>query len=454
VTIRLPIGSPAPAIALLVACPNSEPAFNGSVGDFYRAPHSVLTDLNPGSTPPTRDLFLELAAAVEAADLQLIAYVATQGPAMLKHGAERANDFDGEGSQAMTNWSAHVLAQYGSDDEDALKQAFAEIVIDEYAARYGTLIDGWWFDHAGFGDMPRLHDAVTAHNPEAAAAFNDGQKVPLVSNHPEWEDYTFGHPTPVASEPASSELNLPMDWQARGLAAGGAWTWSLSLNSAQKSLLATDKVDFLNQVTAAIEGRRRPGIVECACGNGLRRRAASSGPNLHRESPAGGLRGRRSLPTHSPPSGINRRAAARRREPVALRVDGQPPDDPAALPPAADGLHDLLVGGHAAAVVLGLQEDADGVVLQVALAARAARTGDAGVRPVLTRHERPHAPELLGRRGLRVHADGLDVSVGVGDFLEAVAQVHFDPGAQVDDGAEPRRARRDVQVVAALRPAA
>lgn len=266
-------------------------------GDAYVAPHSVLTAITPAATPNNdRDLFLEMATAFQAEGIKVIAYVATQGPAMLKHGAEKAFDKVEVSpgvwtSQAMDNWEAYVLAEYGNTTDETYKQAFAEVIIDEYAARYGTLIDGWWFDHSGVANIPLLHDTVTAYNPNVVIAFNEGQKIPLINNNPDYEDYTFGHPTPIAQAPASTQQNLPMltsieatpdgffddagrqslghmfmpmgetwnsgaivwsvaqaaDWQERCIKAGGAWTWNVDVTDSA-SILRTDMVTFINDV--------------------------------------------------------------------------------------------------------------------------------------------------------------------------------------------------------------
>jgi hypothetical protein len=29
-----------------------------------------------------------------------------------------------------------------------------EVIVKEYARRYSTKLAGWWFDHAGFGNIP------------------------------------------------------------------------------------------------------------------------------------------------------------------------------------------------------------------------------------------------------------------------------------------------------------
>jgi hypothetical protein len=263
-------------------------------GDRYIAPHSVLTTLNPGSTSLNRDLFMEAATAFRNEGYKVIAYVATQGPAMLKHGVQYAWDrveiapgvyF----SQSMENWSNHVAGVYGNATADTYKQAFAEIIVDEYAARYGTLIDGWWFDNgAGSMNAPLLHDVVTAYNTNTMITFN-GVNVDT--------DYTGGHPTVLAQALPSDDVNetkllLPIeatpdgylvqadghkalghmfmpahdrwnagpivwtvdkaaDWVERCTQAGGAWTWNVDVTPSVSNLRA-DTVTLMQDVSAKI----------------------------------------------------------------------------------------------------------------------------------------------------------------------------------------------------------
>ncbi len=271
-------------------------------GDAYLAPHSILTTLNPGSTPNNdRDLFLEIATGLQNKGIKVIAYMATQGPAMLKHGAEKA--FDGVlnpdgtwSSQSMDNWAGWVEANYGAATVDNYKTAYAEVIVTEYANRYGMLIDGWWFDHAGLGNIPLLEQVTHTANPNAALAFNTGQKVPLINNSPGYEDFTGGHPNPVARTPANDPANLPMvesieattdgyvddgagvkslghmfiplaekwnsgeivwdveqaaDWQQRVNNACGAWTWNIATSDASSALDNEARI-FVKDIQAEI----------------------------------------------------------------------------------------------------------------------------------------------------------------------------------------------------------
>jgi hypothetical protein len=263
---------------------------NGADGSKYTAPHSVLSKVDPGSCSE-RDLFGELATAFQAEGYKVLAYMATEGPAKLKHGPDH-----GRGPQSVANWNAWVKGKYGSGAVDILKKAYAEVIVREFAQRYGTKIDGWWFDHASFGNIELIHREITQANPNAVISFNCGKLGITENSHPDYEDYTFGHPTPLRRVPASSEKNLPMvtsieatengfvikdgkpslghlfmpmknrwnsgadvvwpeaqavDWMQRVLTAGGAWTWNVPYND-KTSELDLEAVEFAKRVGAQI----------------------------------------------------------------------------------------------------------------------------------------------------------------------------------------------------------
>jgi len=287
----------------------------GAFGDIYLAPHSVLSNITPAAIPNgARDLFGELLDAFNAADIKVIAYAAGQGPAMLKHGAQRAFDRVPTGctglsctSQAMDNWKAWVRENYGIEDitSTIYKTAYANDIIKEFAKRYKKKLAGWWFDQGPDTNIPLLKEVVTEQNPCAVFAVNDGQKVPLKNNNPGIEDITSGSPRPVANcrntppvDCASDDVNLPMvtsieqntedgyfvvnaedkslghmflplqqvwntgnivwsqeqaaEWQQRVTDAKGAWTWNVQSDDAFSRVNLT-KLEFLRELQETID---------------------------------------------------------------------------------------------------------------------------------------------------------------------------------------------------------
>jgi len=264
---------------------------NGDDGSRYTAPHSVLSTLTPG-TCSERDLVGELAPAFQAAGYRVLIYMAAEGPALLRHGPSHETE-----ARRVDAWKAWVKEKYGSDDGPALKKAYAEVVVREFAQRYGSTIDGWWFDHASCGNMALIHKEITEANPKAIAAFLGGGTLGvLANNNPDYEDYTVGHPKPLRRQPASSEVNLGMvtsienskdgflikdgkpslghmfmalknkwnsgddivwpeeravDWMQRVLQAGGAWTWNVPYNKNISELDRTS-VEFMKRVGAKL----------------------------------------------------------------------------------------------------------------------------------------------------------------------------------------------------------
>jgi hypothetical protein len=265
----------------------------------YTAPHSVLTAITPSSTPDDdRDLFLEAAKAFQEAGYRVIAYMACQGPPLLKHGVGVAYDkkkIDGVWtSESMNNWKNYVYSVYDINDfeneQEMYKTAFAEIIVDEYAKRYGSLIDGWWFDNGSKTmNAPLLHEVVTRHNVNTVVTFN-GSSLNC--------DYTLGHPTPMAKATPSDEINmhkllLPIenstdgyfnnhvvghmfmpaqerwasgkivwevpqaaDWLERCITAGGAWTWSVDTSTRPPGLRG-DSMALLQAVAAEVAKENR-----------------------------------------------------------------------------------------------------------------------------------------------------------------------------------------------------
>ena len=237
----------------------------GAYGTTWMAYHPVLYDIN---TPPdascvpylgspngwdgqcqtaptpsnTTDYFKEMTDAFHAANIKVIAYVASQGPAMFKAGSGQAFDVkfrstplrptctatspnngpspcfanpDNCCSPSMGNWIKYVKNLNGDTiDYPKLHTAFADVIIDYYAEKYKNDIDGWWFDHAqeasncgagstcrkDFIDKTAVRNAIRTHQPNVPIAFNtcsNAQKSPLQICATGFEDFTAGHPKPL-----------------------------------------------------------------------------------------------------------------------------------------------------------------------------------------------------------------------------------------------------------------
>jgi len=275
---------------------------SGASGDRYISPHPVLTNLSRGVTPknvgdgfplcrrtsgcvppnpnngvnqPTynpnltnfsfeqykdKDLFEQLLDAMDSINVNVIAYMAAQGPPMLKAGESKVFDYpqyrngfltggylvdsvqecqtrwnvtSGNCSPSARRWVEWVVKEYctqtpkadckgkfttaaagynfddvyinGTDLSNAVKEAYAEVIVDYYAKKH-TRIRGFWFDqaHDDIINRAKITAAVRRHIPNAAIALNNGYLIPLRNNNPDsplGEDYTGGHMKPIRGGP-------------------------------------------------------------------------------------------------------------------------------------------------------------------------------------------------------------------------------------------------------------
>ena len=161
-------------------------------------------------------MFGEIMAGLDSMSVKIIASMASEGPAMLESYERRAYDYNMKSeyvdscslcpslsdisgpysacAPSVLQWKKHVLSVYSSIDDATLKQAFAEIVVCEYAERYGNKVSGFWFDQGLQADMARLHDVVRMYNHKAAVTFDHCQRLPLTNNNGPYMDYTSGYP--------------------------------------------------------------------------------------------------------------------------------------------------------------------------------------------------------------------------------------------------------------------
>jgi len=195
------------------------------------------------------DVFDDILAAMDKINVNVIAYMGAQGPAMLKAGEAFAFDHpsyavgkntggylvdnsitvcESLGATAeekylcapsVRKWVNWVAQRYNISDhlfsdtyvtnsplQVALKDAYANILLDHYAKHFGIRIAGFWFDQGMYGDKNKIIATIRKHNPNAVIAYNYGAKIPLRNNNPTpsldsdlGEDFTFGHMTPHKS---------------------------------------------------------------------------------------------------------------------------------------------------------------------------------------------------------------------------------------------------------------
>ncbi len=155
------------------------------------ATYDRVTRYRPGERCATRDLPLDLAAALARQGIRLMLYLPCQTP---------NRDVRAQGSFGLPE---------GPKDQPidlAFARRWAE-VIQEWSDRYGDKVSGWWFDggyaHVGFNEaIASVYAAAVKHgNPRAMVTFNPGVKL---VRHTRAEDYTAGELNePFAVRPAS-----------------------------------------------------------------------------------------------------------------------------------------------------------------------------------------------------------------------------------------------------------
>lgn len=156
----------------------------GQNSGFYASP-SAAYDRIVGISPThcaRRDLIADLAEAAHRHNLKFIAYLPSGAP-----GGDRV-------AREKLQW------QTGPNPNREFQQHWEEI-IREWSTRWGTKVDGWWFDGCYWPntmyrakEAPNFEsfaNAARAGNPNACVAFNPGVVYRTISITP-YEDYTAG----------------------------------------------------------------------------------------------------------------------------------------------------------------------------------------------------------------------------------------------------------------------
>ncbi|MBM4163185.1 MAG: hypothetical protein FJ222_01895 [Lentisphaerae bacterium] len=129
----------------------------------YASPNAVADRLIGPGHCSKRDLVLEIAREVKQLGRRFIAYIPS-GVGGTPEAVQTGFDWKPEGVPM-----------------DEAQRRYTEFIA-EYARRFGTLLDAWWFDgfyanHPAYFDLPRYStlwlDAARAGNADCAVAFND-----------------------------------------------------------------------------------------------------------------------------------------------------------------------------------------------------------------------------------------------------------------------------------------
>jgi hypothetical protein len=280
----------------------TEPSFGG----LYSAPHPDLSRLVDAGMTPSTDLLGYYIESLRAADYRIILYFAAQGPLLDFLSDDQRGElledrptFFENVSRIEARWRKHLVALRQSHE-----QALAN-VISYYSGRYGTRIDGWWFDHGRWGDPILYPVAARAGNADAAVGWNgrhtlrksissqgDAGSVWLLTRANAEADYTDGHITPPRRKPpwwsgnellleqaescktidgAHPHLFVPLqstwrggkelfprqkaiDWTRRAVSAGAGITWAAALQAPEFTVPAVSKpsYDLLESIDQAL----------------------------------------------------------------------------------------------------------------------------------------------------------------------------------------------------------
>jgi len=173
----------------------------GQISGHYCSPNATydsIVGIRP-SKCSRRDLVAEIADAVAPRGIDMLVYLAAEGPGQdvaarqrLGWGGKHWNDEDIGRGDVTTTWP---------DKRQRAFQLNWEKVVSEWSLRWGRKVRGWWIDGCYFKALMYEHDdapnfqsfaaALKAGNPDSIVAFNGGVYAPVIS-WTEHEDYTCG----------------------------------------------------------------------------------------------------------------------------------------------------------------------------------------------------------------------------------------------------------------------
>ena len=154
----------------------------GQNSGYYLSPNRTYDEI-VGITPSKcsqRDLIADLARALSARGIRLMAYVPGAAPA--------------------SDPVAKARLEGVPDERMTVLQRNWEAVVREWSLRWGRSLSGWWVDgpyekekyqHPDAPNYRSFAEALKAGNPDSIVAFNNGLRTPVYSMT-EFEDFTPG----------------------------------------------------------------------------------------------------------------------------------------------------------------------------------------------------------------------------------------------------------------------
>ncbi|MDW5290826.1 T9SS type A sorting domain-containing protein [Formosa sp. PL04] len=277
----------------------------GHQASWYSAPYPEKSAEIGEGFFPTRDLFGELLDALNSRDIKALVYLSGVG-----------YDHDYPTAAQNAQWDTYLANNYpienytGTTPEKRQRNAAFADIVEYYSLKYGTKIDGWWFDRCygseyTVAEKTNLAVVARAGNPNAFFTLHAGTTgSPLQQRAPEC-DFTAGHPTLMAFQPPWTETStrstgvgsdmvedieagpwidingkpdasegtalgailipfqqnwrngaadfptdLAVDWTSRAMAAGGMYTWAVAREG---SGFATSQFNQLIEINTRIE---------------------------------------------------------------------------------------------------------------------------------------------------------------------------------------------------------
>jgi hypothetical protein len=174
----------------------------GQSSGHYCAPNETY-DRIAGVFPSKcarRDLIADLYDALEPRGIKLLVYMPSEGPHPMPERERFGWEWGYDGPLCRDkDENGNPLKRTGK--RLAEFQLKWEAVIEEWSVRWGRKVAGWWVDSCYFADAMYRHPdrpnfqsfagALKAGNPDAIAAFNPGERIPVIS-WTEYEDFTAG----------------------------------------------------------------------------------------------------------------------------------------------------------------------------------------------------------------------------------------------------------------------